>query len=342
MRPLRHLLLLILTLLLCGCSGGEFSVDFQLDPGLRQNYHVIYYSFRKGGGKLVEAAIPVTEGRFLLKGYSKRQTLILLYGTGEEPALAFMAEPGNELIVSGSGSDPKNWSVKGNKTDEIWSEWRAKNAKALNGNYKEVNRTVADFVKGHPKDILSAILMLTLYDRRNDEEGYIKLWNSIAASAKPMELLQSVGRSDQLMTEAYPPQPVDTLVLHTPDTLLPIASKASDLLLLHFWRTSDKERNAAVDSLKKLRSTFADTLKLAMADISFESDSLSWRRVVRTDSVENWIRAWAPAAEASEVAMTLSVTRTPYYILIDKKGNQKFRTGNLEDILKETRKSLRK
>ena len=130
--------------------------------------------------------------------------------------------------------------------------------------------------------------------------------------------------------------------LHTSDTLLPIARGESELLLLHFWRTSDKDRNATVDSLKKLRSAYTDSLKLAMADICFEPDSLSWRRVVRTDSVENWIRAWAPAAEASEIAMQLRVTRTPYYILIDKKGGQKLRTGSIDDLLKETRKSLKK
>lgn len=290
----------------------------------------------------MEAAIPVTEGKFLLKGYSKRPTLVFLYGNSETPALIFLAEPGDKLVVSGTGTDPHNWSVRGNKTDEAWSEWRLKNAKALEGDYKKVNKTVADFVKAHPKDMLSAILMLTLYDRRNDEEGYVSLWNSIAPSAKPQELLQSIGRTDQFMAEIEPLQPIDTLLLHTPDTLLPIARGASELLLLHFWRTSDQDRNATVDSLKKLRSAFADTLKLAMADISFETDSMSWRRVVRTDSADNWIRAWTPAAEASELAMKLRVTRTPFFILIDKKGNQKLRTDNLDELLKQTRKSLKK
>ncbi len=328
--------------LLCGCSGGEFSVDFQLDSGLRQNYRVSYYSFRKGGGKLVEAAIPVTEGKFLLKGYSKKPTLVFLYANPDSPALAFLVAPGDKLTVTGQGPDPRNWSVAGNKTDEAWSQWRKKNANALEGDYKKVNGAVADYVKGNPKDILSAILMLTQYDRRQDEEGYAKLWNSIAASAKPQELLLSLGRTDQLTPEIEPLEPVDTLLFHTSDTMLPLARGASNLLLLHFWRTSDNDRNATVDSLKKLRSDFSDTLKLAMADISFEPDSMSWRRVVRTDSVENWIRAWAPAAEASEMAMRLKVTRTPYFILIDKKGNQQLRTDKLSDLIKETRKRLKK
>ncbi len=342
MRPIYAFLLIVLLPLLCGCKGGEFSVDFQLDSGLRQNYRVSYYSFRKDGGKLVEAAIPVSEGKFLLKGYSKRSTLVLLYGNSDSPALIFMVSPGDKLVVTGPGNDPRKWSVSGNKTDETWSEWRKRNEKALDGDYKETNRAVADYVKANPKEILSTILMLTLYDRRNDEKGYNSLWDSIAASAKPQELLQSLGRSDQFLPETDTPQPIDTLRLHTSDTLLPIARGESELLLLHFWRTSDKDRNATVDSLKKLRSAYTDSLKLAMADICFEPDSLSWRRVVRTDSVENWIRAWAPAAEASEIAMQLRVTRTPYYILIDKKGGQKLRTGSIDDLLKETRKSLKK
>lgn len=290
----------------------------------------------------MEAAIPVTEGKFLLKGFSKKQTLIFLYSTSDTPALAFIAEPGDELIVTGSGTDPQKWSVSGNKIDEAWSEWRIKNANALSGDYNEVNRIVAKFVKDNPNDILSAILMLTLYDRRNDEDIYASLWNSIDLSAKPQELLQSLGRSDQFMPEIEPPQIIDTLVLHTPDTLLPIAKGASEFLLLHFWRTSDKDRNAAVDSLKKLRKTFADSLRLAMADASFEPDSMSWRRVVRMDSIETWTRAWAPGAEASQIAMRLKVTRTPFYILIDKKGKQQLRTGDIDNLMKETLKNLRK
>lgn len=342
MRVLNISILLILTALLSSCSGGEFSVEFQLDAGLRHNYRVTYYSFRKDGGKFVEAAIPVTDGKFLLKGYSKQPTVVFLYNASDTPAMAFFVGPGEKLQISGEGVDPQNWSIKGNKIDEAWNEWSKKNKKTLAGDYKSVNKKVAEYVKNNPKDILSSVLMLTLYDRRNDEEGYAKLWNSIADSAKPAYLFQSLGRTDQYIADLDVAQPVDTLLLHTADTLLPITGDSYEFLLLHFWRSSDENREATVDSLKQLRKVYTDSLKIAIADVSFEPDSMSWRRAVKKDSVDNWNRAWAPGAEASTVAMQLKVTRTPFYLLIDKDGKQRLRTGDLVDFMKETRKTLKK
>lgn len=56
-----------------------------------------------------------------------------------------------------------------------------------------------------------------------------------------------------------------------------------------------------------------------------EPDSLAWQNASRNDSLRKVVRAWMPLGFADRRAMSLGVTRTPYFIVTDTLGAQVYR-----------------
>lgn len=329
---------------LCGCIRNAFRIEVALADDFTHTYRVQYYAAVSDGGRYVESAIPVSAGKGEIEGATRYPTIVYLFDSGEMPVLIFYAERGDKIKITGKGTNPAAWDVGGNEVNEAWSKWRHDNLDALEKrDPQEINKAVAAYVKANPATKLATLLMLTTYNRREDEKGYLELWNAIPEKFKSPELLKAVGRPDQFTSDILPPDDLGSLRLHAfRDTVITLDSKVGKITLLWFRRSENNLLTDEVkDSLRSLHRTFGDSSKLRIAEIAFEPDTVTWVREVLADST-GWIHAIVPAAEASEDAMRLQVGRTPFFIVADKAGRQRYRGSDLKAAVAEARKLVSK
>lgn len=340
----RIIVILFAVSALCGCIRNVFSIEVTLPADLTHTYRVQYYAAVSDGGRFVESAIPVSAGKGRIDGVTRNPTIVYLFDAGDTPVLIFYAERGDKIKITGKDANPATWSVAGNEENEAWSKWRLNNLKALEKrDPKEINRAVAAYVKAHPDTKLATLLMLTTFNRREDEPGYLELWNIIPEKVKTPQILMAAGRPDQPVSDITRPDDLGSLRLHAfRDTVITLDSKAGKITLLWFRRSENNLLTDEVkDSLRSLHRTFGNSSKLRIAEIAFEPDTVTWVREVLADST-GWIHAIVPAAEASEEAMRLQVGRTPFFIVTDKTGKQCYRGEDIKAAVIEARKLVNK
>lgn len=348
--PLKHIskaflwLVLMLPMLLAGCVKNEFNVEFKLDPKVNGNYRLVYYASDKRTGFMMDMVAMVDKGVCRTRCITRNPVIVYIYDVGHRlPAAAFYAERGDKIKIEGKDADPLNWNIDGNKINREWSKWRIANADVLrSGNYKDINAAVAKYVKANDDSKVSALLLLTLYDRRQDEAGFSKLWNMLSDGAKPESLVELVGRSDRLTPAAIAaPEAVATLQLHTMgDSLVELNPKRYKATLLCFNRSDDLGAYGSADSLRNLLKE-KESERGRIAVISFETDSIAWLTKARRDSLDKVLNAWMPLAEAAEEARALGITRTPYFVVANKAGKQVYRGESVIDAVAAYRKLLK-
>lgn len=331
-------------LALTGCKGREFNLQFELPADVSTTYTAIYYASDSRQGVMVENVAVVTDGKGKLTGPCVNPMVLYLSMRRELPAVIYV-EKGDNIKITGPGSDPYTWSVGGNKINETLSAWRNANAKVLaSGNTDSINTAVARFVLQNPDDPCSPLLLLTAFDRRADETRYRQLWQGLPGRDNKERWAAMVARADQPSATLRTPGRVKSLPLrslaHGTDTIRPDSVRAT---LLYFWNNGNNRRKEGMDSLKKVGREFPDSARRMIADICLDADSLSWRSPLRQDSVAGAgiSRLWAPAGLADRLLMQLPVPRTPFFIVIGQDGHQRYRGDNPADALNAFRTTIK-
>lgn len=349
----RTLWAFLLMLMLSGCVKNEFKIEFKFPKEYLGNYIVTYYARDSRGGMWIEQTASFTEGSAFVDGITRLPTIVIVSDASSNTnSLAFYVERGDKILISGQGKDMASWSVKGNKISERWSEWRNA-AKAGVKDQKEVNKNIADFVKNNPSDKLSALIMLTEWDRREDADGFLKLWNSIDKKARSTELLEMAGVPDLLGLEFTTEADGSLARTKDPklkkavfrsrdngvDTLIFNKVKAS---ILYFYTDNNNSRKEAADSLKSLSKEYSDSLKRIITDVSVDTDSMTWISAIRNDSLKGAVRAWQPKGIAEEEMLRLGVIRVPWIIVKDKDGKETYSGDDLKEAVSAFRKEMDK
>lgn len=312
----KSFLFIFLTFLILGCSKPKFEVLFDLPESVHAAYTFTYYASSAKQGKWIETGVMVQGGRGRMTLPVSNPAVVALSAGGS--MIYFYVERGDNVKIKGAGADIFSWEIGGNSINEDWSEWRRVNANALSGNNAEkINAAVEKYVKKNPEKPLSALLLLYDYDRRRDNEGFLRLWKSLKGDAAKEKWITISGRTD-LYTNS-PLTPPDLKKKHV-ITLKSLVNGADTIVTgkvpvaILFWRNSDNDRTRMIDSLKALRKAHPDSASFIIADVCFDADSISWASPLGRDSLEHTIRAWNPVAEADSVIRSLGVERTPVLI----------------------------
>lgn len=334
---------LFLAVFLTGCKGKDFSITFDVDSKINANYKLIYYASDKRGGFIRESAVPVTAGKGDFKGQTVNPALVFLYTGAKAYPFMIYVKKGEKIKVSGNDPSPMKWMVEGNDINKEWSAWRNDNAETIiSADAKKINMAVAKYVIANPANPLSALLLLTTYDRFEDETGFRRLWRSLEGEAADPQWAALVGRADQPARFTPTPGRVESIAFRSlqngVDTIRPDSVKG---VLLFFWNNNFSDRRSYTDSLKALAKEFSDSSTRVIADICLDSDSAAWRSSIRTDSLKNIARLWAPAGLADSRVMILDVPRTPFFIVLTPDGHQRFRGSDLDSALSFFRKTLK-
>lgn len=315
---------LALCMVLTGCVKNRFEVEFDLPSTVESNYRLSYYAAVSDGGRMVDGVAVVKGGKGMIQGVTKLPTFVWVFSDDDRLLSVFYAERGDKIVVSSTHDDPASWRIGGNKLNELWSEWRIANAADLTaGDQRVINGLVTAYVEKNPDSPLSAALLLTSYSRRDDPQGFDRLWSSLGKDARAGKLLEASGRTD-LTASGDEPQRLDSLRVHSlggENRLIKTAD--ADATILFCWDNHCYDRNATIDSMKRLLEK-TDRLRLQMADLSFDLDSISWSISVRHDSVppEQWIRGWSFRGPMETALEPFHIPDVPYVMLFDRSGRK--------------------
>ncbi len=341
--------------LLAGCGKSEFSIQFQFPKDHIGNYIVDYYAWDSKKGSWIESVASVQNGVADVKCAAGRPTIIYIRDVSTSNSIAIYAERGDKIVISGDKSDMNTWTVKGNKISENWSHWRNKNADVLTKSRGEFTdgkkKAISDFVKANKDDKLSTLVLLTDWNRFEDPDGFLRLWNMIDKNAKPKQLIEMAGCADLLGVEfevdadgkltRTKGKKLKQIIVRTDDngtdTLQFAKAKAS---LLFFYKEKGSERDEAIDSLKVLVKAYPDSAKRIICHVGLMTDSVVWRTTMRRDSIKNVVKAWVPLGLVDRDLVSLGVTRAPWYVVIKKDGSDVYSGSSLKDATSAFRKEM--
>ncbi len=325
----RRILLLAALFPLCGCVKNEINVEFQLPANVNDAYKMTYYASDPVKGWFVETVAAVQQGKAKLTLATRNPTIVFIMDAGSMPKAAFYAERGDKIKITGDGNNPLSWNIKGNKLTEEWSDWRAEARSALSSaDPVKINRAVGDYIRREPEKPLSTILLLVYYDRRVDEAGFSKLWGTLKGKALEPKWIQLVSRSDMLGDSPSFPQTVKNMILHSFGNGVDTLSFAGKPSILFFWRNEDERRDEGMKMMGDVSRDFPDSASRIIADVCFDPDSIGWHSKVPKDSLSKVVRGWNFRAETDSVMMRLGVNRTPWFVVMDKKGQQRYAGEN--------------
>ncbi len=341
----------LLALMLGGCVKNEFEVDFEFPKDHIGNYLMAYYAWDSRGGRWIEHTASIQEGVAGARCITRLPTLVYV-SDASQPGnnIIIYAERGDKIKVTGDGRDMASWSVKGNKLSERWSQWR-NTSYAKKNDTKAFEKSIEEYVKKNPKDKLSAILLLTEWNRQENPEGFVKLWNMIDKETRNPQLMEMCGVNDLLGVffttnadgnlEYAKNTKVKKLVLRSRDN-------GTDTLnfnkpsLMYFYTENNSARRETADSLKAITKAYPDSSKRILADIYMESDSMTWINAIRRDSLKGVVRAWQPRGISEGDMVKMGITRLPWFIVKDKGAKETYAGDDLKEAISAFRKAAGK
>lgn len=328
---------------------NEFHVETMLPASVTQVYELTYYASDSKKGWITETVLSVNQGKGAVTCVTRNPSMVWLAVTGSTvPAVAFYAERGDKITVSGEDADPLTWDIGGNDLNERWSKWRQQNAAALRSRQgKLINPAVAKYVKENKSDILSTVLLLTSYVRSDNEKEFADLWNMLDADARDQEIITAIGRADKFAAAPVDkPAHVTELKLHAMgESIATVRPADADALLLYFWQGNEPQRRSDIDSLRAVIREQRERAgkRLTAVDVALTADSMSWLNTVRLDSADckGWLHTWAPGGRMHSSIYTLDIPATPWFVVVDSHGNQAYRGAESKAALKQVRALLR-
>lgn len=323
------LMILVLCLLGTGCGdSGRFNVEGTLSDGRTTNLRYAYYN----GSAFVQGITAARDGRFRFEGSSPQAALVELFDNDYRPLGCLYAANGDEIECVINPADPNLLQAKGRKDLERWTAWLQKHAEAL-ASGADANVLVADYVDRHPDDVVSTLLLTTLFDA--SRPGAVltadSLLNLIPAESRPLNLTQSLLSQIQMSQHSGSARVKDFRVRIPNERYdsLHIADEA--LWLFAFTSEQSGRRDSVVKALRDIHRYHGKRVRIV--DISLDADTLAWRRITRPDSAK-WTQGWLPGGTAAQGIDSLGLPRLPYFIYADSAGRQLLRTGSAEAATK--------
>lgn len=330
MNRLTHILTAVVLALLAAACGdsGRFNVQGTMEGGRTTNLRYAYYN----GSAFVQGITAVRDGRFQFEGNSAQPALIELFDNDYRPMGSLYAANGDEIECHVDPSDPYRLRASGRNELERWTTWLREHADGL-AEGADANELVADYVVRHPDDIVSALLLTTLFDasRPGAAERADSLLNLVAPESRPFNLTQGLISQLQAVHGSASLRVADFRVRVPGERYDSLRLKDKPLWLFTFTSEQSGRRDSVVAALRDVQRYHSRRVRIV--DISLDADTLAWRRLTRPDSAE-WTQAWLPGGTSAVGIDSLALPRLPYFIVADSTGRQLLRTGSISEAAK--------
>lgn len=350
------LLLTAFILLLSSCTKNEFTVEGNISGGGHHTLTALYVAYSSATDELVSEQLMLQNGTFSLKGVTKYPTILFIFSPDRRLLYPVYAEKGDKLTLKGDYNHPHEWQIKGNKPMEDYCAWMRLNEALLpsplagsasastpsaarssgRGTPQELNRAISLYVKAHPKDLCSALLLLAHYDRLIDEEGFNSLWAGLGLDAQQKERLLHVAMASlsEAQTKAAKLPVVPMTLRTTVDTLSTFSPGRFRVSVLYFWKNpADANLRTALRLMSKLPAD------IGVADINLDPDLRAWANSVENDTTRRRTPLQAFGGPMNQALRRLALPGAPYVIVADSLGRQLYRGTDINEALKIARQS---
>jgi hypothetical protein len=339
MKIVRFTLLLLLAVIFTACgSDNNFKIHGTVDNNATLNLRIVYF----GDDNINNVLTAARDGVFEFQGSAPKGQIVEVLDNDYRVLARLYAVNGDEIKLKINPSDPRASKVSGSEVNDAWTKWIADNAKTLNlRNSKTTNNAVERYVKSHPNDVLSTILILTEYDANVDPIAAQKLMASINVEARPAYLVEgwvaNLAKAGQTMAKTKV-RPIT--YINDKDTLATYSPKKHDFSLLIFSNESSGRGDSIVDKLREIARKYPNRRRLAIVDFSLDNDTFAWRRNMRADSI-TWTAAWGAGSVAAAGVERLGITTLPFFIVADSAGTQIYRGGSISAASSALSKKLK-
>lgn len=304
------MIVLLLVAMLSSCSSNEFKIDGNI---ANLNDGVVRIVFH-GDSSIVDELIDLDEkGRFSFKGVSAQPVVVNLLDSRGNPLTAVVAANGDHIKVKGDADKASGIKVRGNRLNEDWQLFRNEHAAFYSDpNPSRLDAAIAKYVKEHPADMLSTVLLMVDYSDYSNREAVDKMLQSIDEKARPKSLLEAYeSRPAKRRTEALPRLMTLNLVKHGGD--FEHITLTNQVTLLHLWANPFQNRVTTVNKMKGLSPA------IHVVDVLTESDTLRWQQAISADPA-SWKHYWAPGGPLEPGIQLLGISMAPWFAVIDSTG----------------------
>lgn len=328
-----YLFLLILVAALTSCNSGSFKIDGNI-TNLESNAVTVVFH---GDSGIVEQQADVDKkGHFAFKGESPQPVIVYLLNHRYEVLAVAVVANGDHIKVKGDAGKSMSFKVKGNRLNEDWQLFRDEHrAFYSDPNPSRLDAAIEKYVREHPDDMLSTVLMLVDYSDYNDLAKVNKMLKGINAKARPESLTATLMITTQLKKKKTNMPRLTTLNLVKHDGGFEEIKLADRMTLLSMWANPQNDRSTLVANLQALSDKSEGRIRII--DILTEGDTLRWHKTIQG---EKWPHYWAPGGPLEQGIQLLGITSLPWYAVADSTGLILYSGPNLDTATKMVTESL--
>lgn len=326
MKLLQHIILWLTFLSLVSCANDSFKIDGNLT---NLNGKAVRMIFRGDSGIVDEEVNLDKKGHFSFKGVSAQPVIVTLCNHRGDPLAMVVAANGDHLKVKGDAGTPMHIKVKGNKVNEDWQLFRDEHAAFYSDpNPSRLDAAIEKYVREHPGDMLSTVLLTVDYSNFNDREKVDKLLHSIDIKARPESLTAPLmgsptGRKSKIMPRLM------TLTLFKHGGGFEEINLDKHVTLITLWANPQTDRQALNKKLQGLDPG------IHILDVLTESDTLHWHNTIAGESRQHY---WAPGGPLEQGIQLLGINSMPWYAVVDSTGLVSYSGPSLDTALKTATK----
>jgi hypothetical protein len=298
-------IVMLLALLLASCSSDSFKIDGEI-ANLNGGFVAVVFSADSG---MVDERVEVDKkGHFTFRGEASNPVIVNLADPNGEPLVNVAVVNGDHLKVKGDASKPMSIKVKGNRLNEDWQLFRDEHA-AFYSNANRLDAAIEKYVREHPADMLSTVLLMADYTDHRDRDKIDKMLKGIDIKARPESLLMAYRNSPAAGVAKHIPRVMSlTLVKHGGG--FEEIKMADRISLINFWTIPDRDRKTLIDKLAGIDEG------IRVLDVLTESDTLRWHMTIAEDP-KAWQHYWAPGGPLEQGIQLFGITSIPWFAVTD-------------------------
>lgn len=321
MRHLQYIFLVLTVLSLASCSSDSFKIDGNL---VNLDGTAVKVVFRGDSGVVDEWTNLDKKGRFTYEGKASQPSIVTVYNHRGDPLAVMVAVNGDHLKIKGDAGIGKHIKVGGNKVNDDWQLFRDEHAAFYSDpNPSRLDAAIGKYVREHPSDLLSTVLLVVDYSNYSDRAAVDKLLSSIDIKVRPESLTSSLTKTPSgRKSNNLPRLMILTLLKHDGGfEEIKFTGKTS---LINLWANPQENRKAVNDKLNKLDQD------VTIIDVLTESDTLRWHKTIEG---EPWKHYWAPGGPLEPGIQLLGINSMPWYAVIDATGLVAYSGPNLDTAI---------
>ena len=310
------------------CDGDSFKVSGNLASLNGNQVRIVFL----GDSGVVDEMVAVDKkGHFSFKGQASMPTLVSILNTDGNQLVTLVANNGEHIKVKGDASKAMGIKVKGSKVNEDWQLFRNEhNAFYTDPNPNRLDAAIEKYVREHPADLLSTVLLMADYSDYSDYGKMNKMLESINSKARPALLTQTFLGNPMGHNNVNVPRMMDVkLVKHQGDFE---EIKLTDrMTLISLWANPQTSRETLIQKLNA--AVQESSVPFQVVDVLAEADTIHWHQAIANDPKE-WNHYWAPGGPLEQSIQLLGISSLPWFAVTDSTGLVTYSGPDIDKAIK--------